>query len=307
MQKLIFLHLLLFVATTLVEAQQHDKKLEAKIAERVQGFKGEVGIYVKDLRSGRISLYNADTVFPTASIVKVPILLGVTAAVENGQLAYDSNHVYRDSLLYAGEDILGSFKDGEKIALKKIIMLMMTTSDNTASLWLQSLAGGGRRINELLTQQGLLNTLVNSRTPGREANRAQYGWGQTTPAEMGRLFEKIYRREIISPYASEKMLRAMSRNFWDEDESLGSFPPYIEVFSKNGCVNASRSEAMIVNAPNRPFVFCIFTKNNQDQRWTHDNEAWTLARSVATLLWDYFEPTDTWTPPINEKASNRPN
>jgi beta-lactamase class A len=307
MQKLIFLHLLLFVATTLVEAQQHDKKLEAKIAERVQGFKGEVGIYVKDLRSGRVSLYNADTVFPTASIVKVPILLGVTAAVENWQLAYDSNHVYRDSLLYAGEDILGSFKDGEKIALKKIIMLMMTTSDNTASLWLQSLAGGGRRINELLTQQGLSNTFVNSRTPGREANRAQYGWGQTTPAEMGRLFEKIYRREIISPYASEKMLRAMSRNFWDEDESLGSFPPYIEVFSKNGCVNASRSEAMIVNAPNRPFVFCIFTKNNQDQRWTHDNEAWTLARSVATLLWDYFEPTDTWTPPINEKASNRPN
>jgi beta-lactamase class A len=307
MQKLIFLHLLLFVATTLVEAQQYDKKLEAKIAERVQGFKGEVGIYVKDLRSGRVSLYNADTVFPTASIVKVPILLGVTAAVENGQLAYDSNHVYRDSLLYAGEDILGSFKDGEKIALKKIIMLMMTTSDNTASLWLQSLAGGGRRINELLTQQGLSNTFVNSRTPGREANRAQYGWGQTTPAEMGRLFEKIYRREIISPYASEKMLRAMSRNFWDEDESLGSFPPYIEVFSKNGCVNASRSEAMIVNAPNRPFVFCIFTKNNQDQRWTHDNEAWTLARSVATLLWDYFEPTDTWTPPINEKASNRPN
>jgi beta-lactamase class A len=210
-------------------------------------------------------------------------------------------------LLYAGEDILGSFKDGEKIALKKIIMLMMTTSDNTASLWLQSLAGGGKRINELLTQQGLSNTYVNSRTPGREANRSQFGWGQTTPAEMGRLLEKIYRKEVISAYASEKMLRAMSRNFWDEDESLGSFPPYIEVFSKNGCVNASRSEAMIVNAPNRPFVFCIFTKNNQDQRWTHDNEAWALARSVATLLWDYFEPTDLWTPPINEKTSSRPN
>ena len=85
MQKLLFLYLLLFVEITFVDAQQRDKKLEAKIAERVQGFKGEVGIYVKDLRSGRISLYNADSVFPTASIVKVPILLGVTAAVENGQ------------------------------------------------------------------------------------------------------------------------------------------------------------------------------------------------------------------------------
>lgn len=288
-------------------AQPRDKKLETRIAALVKEFKGVAGIYVKDLRSGRVSAYQADSIFPTASIVKVPILLGVTAAVQNGQLSYDSSHVYRDSLLYAGEDILGSFKDGEKIALKKIVMLMMTTSDNTASLWLQSLAGGGQRINQLLNEQGLLITAVNSRTPGREANRTQYGWGQTTPAEMGKLLEKIYRQEVISPYASEKMLRAMSRNFWDEDESLGSFPPYIEVFSKNGCVNASRSEAMIVNAPNRPFVFCIFTKNNQDQRWTHDNEAWTLARAMAKMLWDYFEPHDTWTPAVNEKASSKPN
>jgi beta-lactamase class A len=58
---------------------------------------------------------------------------------------------------------------------------------------------------------------------------------------------------------------------------------------------------MIVNAPNRPFVFCIFTKNNQDQRWSHDNEAWTLARSIATMLWDYFEPNDKWVPPADQR------
>lgn len=301
MYRLFVFFLLGLTVSTLLIAQPHDKKLEAKIATILKGFRGEVGVYIKDLRSGKIAVYHADTIFPTASIVKVPILLGITAAVQNGQLQYDSQHVYRDSLLYAGEDILGSFKDGEKIALKKIIMLMMTTSDNTASLWLQSLAGGGQRINQLLNEQGLLSTYVNSRTPGREANRTQYGWGQTTPAEMGLLLERIYRKEVFSPYASEKMLRAMSRNFWDEDESLGCFPPYIEVFSKNGCVNAARSEAMIVNAPHRPFVFCIFTKNNIDQRWTHDNEAWTLARSMATMLWDHFEPKDKWTPPVNQR------
>jgi beta-lactamase class A len=299
MQRLLLFFFFGMMAVSSAVAQTNDKKLEARIAALVKDFKGQVGVYVKDLRSGRIAQYQADTVFPTASIVKVPILLGIASSVQSGQLFYDSNHVYRDSLLYAGEDILGSFKDGEKIALKKIVMLMMTTSDNTASLWLQSLAGGGQRINQLLKEQGLSVTAVNSRTPGREANRAQYGWGQTTPAEMGLLLEKIYRKEVISAYASEKMLRAMGRNFWDEDESLGSFPPYIEVFSKNGCVNASRSEAMIVNAPNRPFVFCIFTKNNQDQRWTHDNEAWSLARTMATMLWDYFEPKDKWSPAVN--------
>ncbi|NDF99425.1 MAG: serine hydrolase, partial [Chitinophagia bacterium] len=102
MQKHLLFYFLLLMSIPSIRAQQRDKKLEAIIAERVQGFKGSVGIYVKDLRSGRVSLFNADTLFPTASIVKVPILLGVTAAVENGQLAYDSNHIYRDSLLYAG-------------------------------------------------------------------------------------------------------------------------------------------------------------------------------------------------------------
>jgi beta-lactamase class A len=48
---------------------------------------------------------------------------------------------------------------------------------------------------------------VNSRTPGRESNRTQYGWGQTTPREMATLMEKIVNKEVISAAASEKMLR----------------------------------------------------------------------------------------------------
>ena len=270
--------------------QNTDKKLTREVQQLLTGFKGEVGVYVKDLRSGKTVSINADTMFPTASIVKVPILLGIMDRLYRGELKYDSAFTYKDSLLYAGEDILGSFKSNETIALKKIIMLMMTTSDNTASLWLQSIAGTGTRINQLLDSFGFKNTRVNSRTPGRESNRTQYGWGQTTPREMGELFERAYRYQLFSSEIDERMLRCMGRNFWDEDEAISRFPPNIEVFSKNGCVNASRSEAMIVNAPHRPFVFCVFTKNNVDQRWSHENEAWTLARNLADLLWKHFEP-----------------
>ena len=270
--------------------QRTDQKLTRAIQKMVSGFHGELGVYVKDLRSGKTVTINADSTFPTASIVKVPILLGIMDRIHRGELKYDSSFIYNDSLLYAGEDILGSFKSAEKIALKKIIMLMMTTSDNTASLWLQSIAGTGTRINQLLDSFGYKNTRVNSRTPGRENNRIQYGWGQTTPREMGELFERAYRHQLFSTETDDRMLRCMGRNFWDEDEAISRFPPHIEVFSKNGCVNASRSEAMIVNAPHHPFVFCVFTKNNIDQRWSHDNEAWTLARNLADLLWKHAEP-----------------
>lgn len=280
----------LFLLPFVVTAQKTDKKLQSKLEEAIYGFKGEIGIYVKNLRTGKTVAINADTIFPSASIVKVPILVGIMNKINNGELKYDSSLVYKDSLMYAGSDILGSFKNNEKVLLKKVMMLMLTTSDNTASLWLQSLAGTGTRINEIMEATGLKSTRVNSRTPGREENRTQYGWGQTTPADMGRLFEKIYRSEIISATACERMMRSLGRNYWDVDEAISIIPPTIEVFSKNGCVNASRSEVLLVNAPNNPYVFCIFTKNNKDVSWTHENEAWVMARKISATLWRYFEP-----------------
>jgi beta-lactamase class A len=270
-------------------AQKADQKLKKQIEELIKGFNGDIGIYVKSLKTGKIVAIKADTIFPTASIVKVPILLGVIDKINKGVLDYHQPIVYNDSLLYAGVDILGSFKNNEKIELSKVIMLMLTTSDNTASLWLQQLAGTGSRINEILQQLGYNHTRVNSRTAGREEYRATYGWGQTTPFEMANIIERIYRKQIFNDSSCVRMMRLLGRNYWDE-EGLSSIPPTVEVFSKNGAVNASRSEVMLVNAPHHPYVVCIITKNNKDQSWDTNNEAWTLTRKLSSLLWNYFEP-----------------
>jgi beta-lactamase class A len=270
-------------------AQQLDRKLQQKVERLVTGFQGEVGIYIKSLKTGRVVQINADTVFPTASMVKVPILLGIIEKIQSKELSYHQSLIYKDSLLYEGEDILGSFKNNEKIELSKVLMLMLTTSDNTASLWLQSIAGTGTRINQILDSLGFKSTRVNSRTPGREANRSLYGWGQTTPKEMAAIFEAIYKKQIFGEEGSTKMMRLLSRNYWDE-EGLSQIPPTIEVFSKNGAVNASRSEVLLVNAPHHPFIVCIITKNNKDQSWGENNEAWVLTKKLSAMLWNYFEP-----------------
>lgn len=274
----------LFFLLPLLGIAQTDKKLQKKIDALVQGFNGTVGVYVKNLRTSKTVSVNADTIFPTASMVKVPILIGVMNKVHNGELGYHQQITYKDSLLYAGSDILGSFKSDEKITIAKTIMLMLTTSDNTASLWLQSLAGTGTAINRLLDSIGLKTTRVNSRTPGREQNREQFGWGQTTPREMVFMFEKIYRGEVISDSASKKMLRLLGRNYWDE-QAISMIPPAVFVASKNGCVNASRSETLLVMAPKNPYIFSICTKNQKDISWGDDNEGWVLAKKLSALLW----------------------
>ena len=207
--------------------------------------------------------------------------------LNTGELTYHQNLTYRDSLLYAGVDILGSFKDTEKVDLSKVLMLMLSTSDNTASLWLQSLAGKGTRINEILDSLGFKNTRVNSRTPGRELDRTIYGWGQTTPKEMATIMEKIVRGEVINKERSAQMLRLLGRNYWDE-QAVSQIPPDIFVASKNGAVNQSRSEVLFVNGDGARYIFCICTKNNKDESWKPDNEAWVLTKKISALLWDYF-------------------
>ena len=270
---LLFTPLILLFPAKHLKAQKTDKKLQARLTALVQGFNGDIGFSITSLKSGRVAAYHADSLFPTASIVKIPILAGIMDKLENGQLSYHQKLVYKDSLLYAGEDILGAFKNNEPVELSKVMMLMLTTSDNTASLWLQSLAGGGERINEILDSAGFAQSRVNSRTPGRETNRNLYGWGQTTPAEMARLMEKIARQQWGNPQASSKMLRLLGRNAWDE-QALASIPAGVFVASKNGAVNASRSEILFVNGKKRPYIFSVFTKNNGDQSWNQNNEAW---------------------------------
>lgn len=294
MQKTLFF-LFFAVAVQTALAQQTDKRLHDKLAPLLAAHHGQAGVYVHHLKTGSTVAINADTVFPTASMVKMAIQVGIFNKLQEGVLQYRQLLTYSDSLLYPGDDILGAFRDSQQITLDKVVMLMLTMSDNTASLWLQALAGGGAQINAWLETHGFAHTRVNSRTPGRAGDWKIYGWGQTTPREMATLMEQIYKGEVVSHAASERMYRNLARNFWDT-EGLRMVPPNVRTASKNGAVDASRSEVVLVNAPHGDYVYCIITKNNADQRWDRDNEAWELLRKVGGAIWQHYEPNSKWSP-----------
>lgn len=267
--------------------ERTDRKLAKKIAELTAGFKGEIGIYVKNLKNGKTVAIDADTLFPTASIVKVPILITIMDKIEKGELNYHQKLIYADTIHYEpAEDIAGYLKPGTPIELSKVMMLMITISDNNASLWLQGLAGTGTVINHLMDSLGYHQTKVNSRTPGREAARNEFGWGQTTPREMGKIFEDIVAGKILSAGASQKMLRILSRQYWDE-EALSGIPAGVFAADKNGAVDESRNEVIFVNGKT-PYILSIFTKNNKDTSWEPGNAAWVLTRKLSALVWNEY-------------------
>ncbi len=269
--------------------------LEGKLTVLLDSLDGDTGIYVKDLSTGKEIAIRADSLFPTASMIKVPIMLKIFDRIDKGELDYQQTLIYKDSLFYSDEDLVGEFRDSASVYLSQMVLQSITLSDNTASLWLQELAGTGVAINEWLDSNGFVGTRMNSRTPGRRGDWERYGWGQTTPREMARLLEMIRNGEAVSPAASEEMVRVLTRIYWN-DEALSQIPPYVQVASKQGAVNASKSEVVLVNGPSGDYLFCIITNNQTDMRWEYDNAGAALIRAVSKLLWDTFEPKHPYVP-----------
>ncbi len=287
--------LFLLTAVSLSRSAGTDSLLTGQLQTLLENFPGTAGLYVHHFERDFDFGWRADSLFPTASMIKVPILAALFAKIDSGEPDYNREMTYRDSLRYPGADILGSFRNGETIVLSRLVMLMITTSDNTAALWNQRLAGGGTAINAWLEKAGFTATRVNSRTAGRQKAREEYGWGQSTPREMARLLTMIRNGKVAGPAASEEMYRVLCNIYWN-GTALSQIPPYVQAASKQGAVSDARSEVVLVNAPSGDYVFCVMTRDQRDTGWSHDNEGFGLIRHISRLLWNYFEPDHPWRP-----------
>jgi beta-lactamase class A len=261
--------------------------LEARIEE----FNGDVGIYVRHLETGASVAIRADSLFPTASMIKLPILVTLYDQVERGLWDLDARLTYNDSLFYGDQDdddIVNKMRPGETVTLSKLAFFMISTSDNTASLWIQGLVGGAN-VNRWLAEHGFESTRVNSRVEGREGDRESFGWGQTTPREIAELLVMVREGRAVSPRASSEMYRTLTDSYWD-DEALSAIPPTVQAASKQGAVSASRSEVLLVNAPTGDYVFCVITNRQEDTGWEEDNEGFVLLRDVSRIVYEHFAP-----------------
>jgi len=279
-------------------AEHPDAALARRLSALAAGFHGDVGIYVRQLRTGASVAMNADSLFPTASTIKVPILLTLYDQAERGKLDLASVQARPASLEYKyaeGTDVVSYMKTGDSLPLSELAFLMLTVSDNVASLWIQALVGGGETVNAWLAANGFTQTRVNSRTPGREAARAIYGWGQTTPREIANALVMIRQGRAVSPRASEAMYRSLTKSYWGGN-ALSQIPPTVAAASKQGFVDRSRSEALLVNAPSGDYVLAIYTKNNADTTYAESNEAHRLIRAVSRAVYEHFNPADAWRP-----------
>ena len=213
---------------------------------------------------------------PTASLIKFPVMIAAYDAVEKGKLSLDERIELKADDKVPGSGVLTShFSPGTTISLRDAIHLMIVYSDNTATnLVLDKL--GLPATNEVMESLGCGDTRINSKVFRRDTSIAperstKFGLGSTSARDMVKLCQLLYERKLVSEKACEQMLEHM----FACDDKLKvprSLPTGTRVAHKTGSVNASRTDAGIMETPSGPIAFCILTTNNKDETWTNDNE-----------------------------------
>jgi beta-lactamase class A len=236
--------------------------------------RGVLGYVVHNLDTGERLTRRADETFPTASLIKVPILVALFDLVEKGQISLSDPLTILSIDQVGGSGVLQRLHNGAVITVGDAAWMMTIISDNTATnLLLDKVAI--RRVWQKMESLGLPHTRIHSKTFQRFTSVAmdssvKYGLGVTTPAEMARLYELLARGEAVSPRADSMMLAILEQN--EDEQMMQRFTYGVRAATKTGAVDAARNECSLFYLRSR-VVVCAMTRENLDQRYAVDTEA----------------------------------
>jgi D-alanyl-D-alanine carboxypeptidase (penicillin-binding protein 5/6) len=273
------------------------KSLEQVLVPAITAHRGDVAIAVKHLKSGESYEYRADEPMPTASLIKLPVMIAAYEASDKGKLSLDTRTELKAEDKVPGSGVLTAhFSPGATISLRDAIHLMIVYSDNTATnLVLDQL--GLATTNDCMESLGCSDTRINSKVFRRDTSIAperstQFGLGSTSARDMVKMCQLLYERKLVNEQACEQMLEHLYA-CEDRLKVPRLLPSGTRVAHKTGSVNASRTDAGIMETPSGPIAFCILTTNNKDESWTNDNEGDLFCAELGSAVYQYFNAEGT--------------
>jgi beta-lactamase class A len=275
-------------------------ELKASMDKLAEGFHGTLGYsLIVPGKPGQSISRLGDEVFPTASTIKTAIMVEVVHQVEQGKIKWsDAVEVQQGTDDRQEGGFAYYFRDGTKLSIDQWVHLMITVSDNTATMLLREHIGQ-RNVNDWLESHGFKQTkLLNGKKCdelGLRSLQRQYGLGMTTPNEMARLIGMIRDGKAGSPASCDRMMRLLGHQYWD-DGIAGQVPPG-HCFNKTGAIDGCRSDAAVVSSPKGEYILVIYTKDQTDRSWNFANEGSAAIRTLAAMVWRHFDPAKTWSPP----------
>jgi len=284
--------LLLASATAIAQTDQAAKQatLDKRVRAELKQFKGKVSLFAKNLDTGMLYELGGDDRVPTASTIKLAIVVEAFARVAEGKAKWTDELVLMKEKKVGGSGILREFADGLRLTFRDGVSMMMILSDNTATnLVIDVLTADA--INARMESLGLKETRLMRRVfgggesvEGKKEENKRFGLGRTTPREMVTLMETLERGEVISSAVSKEILELMKREqgtngIWREQWRVPKA-------TKSGALDALRSNVGILYHPRGRIALGITCNDMPEVIWTVDNPALLLMSRLSDILVD---------------------
>ncbi len=251
-----------------------------------ESFKGTAGVVIKDVQ-GKVKMsVNGGEVFPSASLIKLPVLWTLFMAAHSGKLSLD------DTLMLKNKDkvdggILHKYREGALLRLEDLALLMISVSDNTAAnLVIDRL--GKDRINNEIKDLGLHKTILGRKMLDFEAKKEGKD-NYTTPEDMASLLEIMLTSPKLPASLRERMLELMTLQ--KLNSKLPSLIPFNDVDDiegflahKTGELPGSEHDAGIFfHGTETPVIVTILTKDLSSRMMGVE-----LCSKIGLIIFEHF-------------------
>jgi beta-lactamase class A len=283
--------------------------VQKRLEGTIRAFPGTIGMAVKNLDSGEAFAVNGDMRFPTASLIKVAVMVEAHHQMAEGKLRRGQIVTLAESDKAGDEPVvLNQLHAGVALTVADLLALMIAFSDNTATNLLVGLVGTAN-VDKRMLSYGLPNTKI-FRPTFRDGHadvfpeeEKEFGLGMTTPNEIARLMELIAQGKVVSRAACDEMLSIMEKQ---QDRAMipRSLPfdrDKIVVANKTGWDEEKladkksfkgdvRTDAAYVKSPKARYVIAICARRVKDKSPTVDNQALVTGARISRMVYDHFNP-----------------
>ncbi|AFZ66328.1 serine hydrolase [Deinococcus peraridilitoris] len=253
---------------------------------------GTVSVRVLSLQGEVLFDHQSERPFPSASLIKVPLLVRALWHVQQGQARLEERLTLRAYERVPGSGVLSQLDAGLALTLRDVLTLMTVVSDNTATNLVID-RFGLHDVNVFLREAGMNNSELIGQLqlpPGRQNERQRAGERNRTSAhDISRLLLRLVRGELLSPALTDLALDILSRQ--QVRDIIARHVPrgadgelLYRVASKGGELSGVRHDAGIVWTP-RPLILALLSEGGSDLREHPDNrEVALLARLAGHLI-----------------------